>query len=284
MKVMKLVRFDFWRETMRRFFLLPLLLLLTACSIPTRVTPTPAGNLIATMVAATLQAMTPVAPPTLLETSTPFATDTPAPTLTPSTGRVSGSVCYLDKGLVEMVLYFEDSKTGQLFKKSVSQPREVYSIELPPGSYKIYGWPPDYTVGVMVKGMQTVDVAPGSFQPGIDFCDYSKGPYGVPYPPGYSPSKERGSISGSISGYGGGDQLTVVAFNLTSGYWYYVILMPGVTTFSITDLPAGRYQVVAYDRLGVTGGTQPDIYVVGSKETKTEINQWGGGFPANPVK
>jgi hypothetical protein len=269
---------------MRRFIFLFTVLLLTACSLPSRATPTPAGDPIATMVAATLQAMTPAVSATPPETPTPSATDTPAPALTPTTGRVSGNVCYLDKNLVEMVLYFEDSKTGQVFQKSVSKPREVYSIELPPGTYKIYGWPPDYTVGVMVKGLQTVDVTPGGFLPGIDFCDYSKGPYGVPYPPGYSPSKERGSIAGTISGYGGSDQLTVVAFNQTTGYWYYVILMPGVSTFSMTDLPAGRYQVVVYDTHGATGGTQPEIYVVGSKETQVEISQWGGGFPANPLQ
>ena len=266
----------------QKIFLLSVFtLFLAACSMPARTTPTPAGDLLATMVAATLQAITPPAPPS---TATPEPTWTPAPTLTPATGRVSGAVCYLDKGLIQMVLYFEDTKTGQLFEKSVSSPKDVYSIELPPAKYKIYGWPPDYTVGVMVKGMQTVDVAPGSFQPAIDFCDYSQGPYGVPYPPHYSPSKERGSISGVISGYSGGERLTVVAFNQTTGYWYFVILMPGVTTFSITELPAGRYQVVAYDRLGVTGGTQPEIYVVGGKETKVEISQWGGDFPANPVK
>ncbi len=272
---------------MRRTFLLLLAfaLFLAACNLPARSTPTPVSSgLVSTVVAATLQAMTPAATPAPTETPTPVATDIPLPTLTPSTGRINGRACYQDKGLLEIVLYFQEKRTGQVFQKSVASPKEVYSMELPPGTYKIYGWTPDFTVGVMVKGVDMVDVAPGGLLPGIDFCDFSRGPYGVPYPPDFSPSKERGSISGAISGYGGGRQLTVVAFNQTTGYWYYVILMPGVTTFSITELVAGRYQVVVYDDLGVTGGSQPDIYVIAGKETKIEISQWGGTYPANPVK
>jgi hypothetical protein len=269
---------------MRRFYLFPLFFLLAACALPARVTPTPAGDPLATMVAATLQAMTPVATATPPATATPSSTATSAPTATPITGRVSGKACYQDKGMLQVVLYFEETATGQLFQKTLDAPKEVYSIELPPGVYKTYGWPPDYTIGVMVNGHKTVTVQAGQFLTGVDFCDYSLGPYGVPYPPGFSPSKARGSISGTVSGYSGSAGLTVVAFNQTTGYWYYVILMSGETAFTIADLPAGRYQVVAYGGLGVTGGTQPDIYVVGGQETKIEISNWGGGFPENPVK
>jgi len=274
---------------MRRTFLLCLCFLLTACSPSVRATPTPAADLLATIVAATFEAMTPAAATmplaaTVTPPEIPTAIATAPPRPTPGPGRVSGSVCYVEKGLIEMTLYFENIATSQLFQESVRAPKDVYSIELPPGTYKMYGWPPDYTVGVTVVGTEVVTITPGSFQSAVDFCDYSRGPYGVPYPPNFSPSKERGSISGNISGYGGADRLTVVAFNQGTGYWYYVILMPGQLEFSIAELPAGRYQVVAYDSLGTTGGTQPDIYVLGGKNVKADISSWGGGYPSNPVK
>jgi hypothetical protein len=270
---------------MRRFLLfLSLIFLLVGCSLPARATPTPAPDLLATIVAATMQAVASAVPPTPSLTPPPLPTETPQPPPTPGPGRVSGKACYREKGMIEMVLYFENVTTAQVFKEAVKAPKEVYSIELPPGTYKMYGWPPDYTVGVTVTGLEVVEITPGSFQPGVDFCDYSRGPYDVPYPPHFSPSKERGSISGTISNYGGGHGLTVVAFNQGTGYWYYVILMPGQLTFSIGGLPPGRYQVVAYDNLGATGGTQPEIYVLGGKDAKGDISSWGSGYPANPVR
>jgi hypothetical protein len=77
--------------------------------------------------------------------------------------------------------------------------------------------------------------------------------------------------------------LTVVAFNQGTGYWYYVLLMPGVYDFTISELPAGRYQVVAYDGLGAAGGSSADIYVLAGQAASGGISTWSGDFPANPV-
>lgn len=260
--------------------------LLAGCNMP-EATPEPtsasAQELMGTIVAATLQAMEPQASPQL-ETPTPLPTQPPAATATASMGKVSGKVCYQNKGMVQLTLYFQESTGDKVWTQSVSRPAETYSIDLPPGKYKIYGWPPDYTMGVLVKDRATVDVSLSQPVTNLDFCDYSKGPFAVPYPPGFSPSKERGSIAGTISGYQGEGSLTVVAFNQANGYWYYFILLRGQTNYEIPDLPAGRYQVVAYGDDGVTAGTEPNVYVVAGQKAIADISNWGGGYPANPVK
>jgi len=277
---------------MRRTFLILMLFmsLLTACSAP-QSAPTAEGqdsqNLIETVVAATFQAMTPQASPPAAQTSIPelSITDTPVATATPPIAKVSGKVCYHDPSMLDLTIYFQNTADDKLWTQSVSRPQEDYSIELPAGKYRVYAWPPDYTVGVLVKDKPTVDVALGRDVTGLDLCDYSQGPFAAPYPPGVSPSKAQGSISGVISGYGGGNDVsfTVVAFNQGTGYWYYLKLLAGQTDYSIPDLPAGRYQVVVYDGKGVTAGTSPDVYVVAGKDTTADIDQWGGGYPPNPA-
>ena len=279
---------------MRRTFLFFVLfvLLLTACNLPqpgVDATPQPAGDLMATVVAATFQAMTPQASPVAqtVTPAVPAAAETPVATSTASTVKVSGKVCYHDKNMLALTVYFQNTADDKLWQQSVSRPNETYSIDLPAGKYKVYAWPPDYTVGVLVKDKPTVDVTSAQPLTGLDLCDYSQGPFAVPYPPGVSPSSAQGSISGNISGYGGnGNEIsfTVVAFNQGTGYWYYVILLIGQKDFVLSNLPAGRYQVVAYDGAGITGGTQPTVYVVAGQNTSADISSWGDGYPANPVK
>ncbi len=269
---------------MKRIFLLIVISawLLAACNLPapaSEATADPARDLMGTVVAATFQAMTPQASPQV-ETPTPPASATP----TASTSKVSGKVCYHDKGMVQLTLYFQLEGSDKIFTQSVSRPNETYSLELLPGKYKIYGWPPDYTIGVLVENKPSIDVTLSQPISHLDFCDYSQGPFAVPYPPGVSPSKAAGSIAGTISGYAGDGSITVVAFNQGTGYWYYFILLIGQTDFIIPDLPAGRYQVVAYDESGVTGGTDTNVYVVAGQKTTANISNWGGGYPANPVK
>jgi hypothetical protein len=273
---------------MRQFFpsVVIFVLLLTACNIPQpgqQPTVDPGRDLMGTVVAATFQAMTPLASPQV-ETPTAAATSTPAATATASTSKVSGKVCYHDKGMVQLTLYFQNTTDDKVLTQSVSRPNETYNIELLPGKYKIYGWPPDYTIGVLAENKPTIDVTLSHPIINLNFCDYSQGPFAAPYPPGVSPSKAAGSITGTISGYAGHDSLTVVAFNQGTGYWYYFILLVGQTDFAIPDLPAGRYQVVAYDKNGSSGGTEPNIYVIAGQKTIANISNWGGGYPANPVK
>lgn len=251
-------------------------LLLVACNLPRRDSPAQ-NDLAGTLVAATLQAMTQQPTSAIPPTDTPTLTPTAAP------AKVSGKVCYHDSGMIELTLYFQNTADSKLWTQSVSRPSDIYSIDLPAGTYQVYGWPPDYTVGVLVKGKPTIAVGAAQELAGVDFCDYAQGPFAVPYPPGFSPSTARGSISGNIYGYPGSDKLTVVAFNKNTGYWYYVILLYNQYNFSITDLPAGRYQVVAYGDNGIAGGTQPTIYVIGGQNTLADITDWSSNYPANPV-
>ncbi len=262
--------------------------LFSACSlsqIGTEPTVEPArGDLIKTVVAATFQALTPQNP-AQVGTATPEApTAIPLPSATPTavTVNVSGKVCYQNKGMVELTLYFLPDGSDKPLTQTVKRPEETYSMALPPGKYQIYGWPPDYTIGVLAENKPTLDVSNAKPVTNLDFCDYSKGPFAVPYPPGVSPSKAAGSISGTISGYQGEGPLTLVATNQGSGYWYYFILLISQTDFEMPDLPAGRYQVVAYDESGITGGTEPNVYVVAGQKTTITISNWGGGFPPMP--
>src|SRR6187431_3158240 len=118
---------------MKRIFLLIVIsaLLLAACNIPapaSEATSDPARDLMGTVVAATFQAMTPQASQQV-ETPTPAATSTPAATPTSSTGKVSGKVCYHDKGMVQLTLYFQLEGSDKIFTQSVSRPNETYSLE-----------------------------------------------------------------------------------------------------------------------------------------------------------
>jgi hypothetical protein len=257
--------------------------LLAACNLPTRSSdPAAANALMGTIVAATMRAVTPQASPTLAATPTAEATATPTVTPTPASVKVSGKVCYHDSNILQLVLYFENSTSKAVLTKTVNKPVEKYDIDLPAGTYKIYGWPTDYSIGVLASGRPTITVADGQPQQGVDFCDYSQGA-SVPYPPGLSAASVQGSVAGNIYGYGGSGHLTVVAFNQTTGYWFYVILQKGESAYSISGLPAGTYQVVAYDGSGNAGGTAPNIAVGAGQAAVADISNWSGSFPSNPA-
>lgn len=264
-------------------------ILLSACNFPGEKPATnPDQDLVGTVVAATFQAMTQVKTPQaspLAETATPAPppVETITPTPTVAAAKVSGKVCYHDKSILALTIYFQDTgDEKKLWSQTVSRPAETYSIELPPGKYRVYAWAPDYTIGALAKDRPTIDVALGTSITGLDLCDYSQGPFAVPYPPGFSPSKERGSISGVVFGYQGSERLTVVSFNQTTGYWYYTVLLPGQTEYEIKDLPAGRYRVVAYGEAGAAAGAD-DVYVVAGKNTVADVSNWDGSYPSNPV-
>jgi len=256
-----------------------LIFLLAACNRPSSQVSAPAPEL-PTMVAATLSALTP--PPTF----TPEPTYTPVPPATPSSATVSGKVCYPDKGIIRLTIYFQSAvAAAQVQTVTLDRPTETYSLELAPGTYSVFAWPPDYTRGVLPSSGMNVILPPGGNLTGIDLCDFSGGASAVPYPAGFTPATGPGSISGRVIGYTGpaATQMAVVAFNQGTGYWYYVLLMPGVSDFTISDLPAGRYQVVAYDGLGAAGGSE-DVYVLAGQPASADIRNWGGTYPANPVK
>ena len=273
---------------MRRNTVLMILItfLLVACNMPAKPpSADPAKDLMGTVVAATMQALKPQASPKPSATPlllTPAVTATPSVTPTPVSVKVSGKVCYHDSNILQLVLYFENSTSKAVLTKTVNKPVEKYDIDLPAGTYKIYGWPTDYSIGVLASGRPTITVADGQPQQGVDFCDYSQGA-SVPYPPGLSAASVQGSVAGNIYGYGGSGHLTVVAFNQTTGYWFYVILQKGESAYSISGLPAGTYQVVAYDGSGNAGGTAPNIAVGAGQAAVADISNWSGSFPSNPA-
>ena len=268
------------------FCILAVLILLAGCNLPRAVTPSPAE--LSTMVARTMeaiQALTPEGQPTPL--ATPAAAEATVfvlpPTPTPNTGEVSGEVCYRDGSMSQLTLYFTNTNTGVVLDFPVSRPQTTYTYQLEPGTYTVYGWPPDYSIGVLYEG-GSFQVRAGEETADIDICDWSHGPFDVPYPPGYSPLTGSGSISGGIYGYpyGGLPTMYVVAFNQTTGYWYWVGTAPGVAWYSFDEVPAGRYQVVAYDITGNAGGCQTIVIVSGGSASTCDCNDWGGGYPGMP--
>lgn len=264
--------------------LLTLGLLAAFCNMPSAGPAQRPPDAMATMVAATLQALTPQATPTAAFAPTSETTFTPVPTPTPGTGEVSGRACFRS-GMTALAAYFENTATGQVVELALTSGQPVYKIDLPVGTYRAYGWPPDFSIGVLYEG-GTFQVFAGQKTTGIDLCDWFHGPFDVPYPPGYTPAQTVGSISGGIYGYPGSAsaKLTIVAFNQTTYFWYWVSPAPGVRAYTITNLPPGTYQVVAYDDGGSAGGTAVNIVVIAGQVTAADIANWGGSYPANPLK
>ena len=265
-----------------RLWFIALLLILSACSPLDSAAPTQDDPLVGTIVALTMEAMTPQATPTLAFTPVPTM---PPVTPTPYTAEVSGKVCYRDGSMSQLTIYFQNTATGQVIELPVGRPQTDYTIQLLPGTYRPYGWPPDFSIGVLYKG-GTFVAAAGHKVTGIDLCDWEHGPFDVPYPPGFQPAEQFGTIAGSISGYPHGNlpRLTIVAFSQDTSYWYWVGTAAGQAYFTFTDLPVGGYQVVAYDASSHAGGC-PTIVTVRAGETAVaNITDWAGSYPANPVR
>ncbi len=273
------------------FLSLILVAVLTACGLSGSGLSEQDDSLLGTIVALTMQAMTPL--------GTPGASQTDLLAATPNslTGRVEGRVCYTRGAITAMTAYFQNTLTGAVTEADLAAGADAFQKDLPPGSYIAYAWLPDFSVGGLYSACPngsgcdnhtplTFTVAAGQSTPGIDLCDWYHGPFDVPYPPGFSPGATVGSISGSIYGYpgGAGAQLTVVAFNPKTKYWYYVNLLPGGRYYTIEGLPPGTYQVVAYDSSGSAGGTSANIAVAAGEDTTADISDWSGSFPSNPVK
>lgn len=284
----------------------------SACNLPGQTPTQPSDQVMASMVASTLQAMTKTAEFSAGQPETPTSdaltgasSSTPENSLitqtptTSSTGKVTGLVCYIEVTSTPLVVYFQNTGTGQVVEMpvSVSNYQAPYTTELEPGSYIAYAWTSDFSIGGTYSACGSVsgcsDATPKSFTVNagqtvekIDVCDWSHGPFDVPYPPGFQPEAKFGIISGGVYGYPYGElpQLTIVAFNKSSGYWYWVGTAVGQSYFTITDIPAGTYQVVAYDGSGHAGGTSVNIELKGGQTANADINNWAGSFPSNPLK
>ncbi len=265
------------------------LFLLVSCNLP-RGTPesTLDPNLVATIVEETLAgfaspmvAMSPTVAPL------PDATPTVKSSSTPVTSKVTGKVCFPKSGRADMRAFFQETDRGTVSELAISASSNEYEITLDPGNYMAYVWLTDFSFGGMYStgtSPAVFSIFPGETTSGIDLCDWNNGPFDVPYPPGYEPQQTTGSISGSITyPYGDIPQLTVVAYSKSTPYWYWVGTAQGQSFFTISGLPPGNYQVVAYDGSNRAGGS-PVVLVKAGDAASANVTDWGGSYPANPLK
>ncbi|MDP2976328.1 MAG: carboxypeptidase-like regulatory domain-containing protein, partial [Anaerolineales bacterium] len=70
----------------------------------------------------------------------------------------------------------------------------------------------------------------------------------------------------------------------TPYYWYWAGTAAGQVYYTVTDLPPGDYQIVAYDYAGHAGGSPAIVTVIAGQTTNADISDWASGWPANPLK
>jgi hypothetical protein len=238
-------------------------------------------------------------------------------------GGAAGSICYPSETIPPMTAYFQDVASGEVTTLDIQDGQSSYEVALPPGTYIAFAWLPGFSIGVAYTlavpcGLQAecdnhsliaFTVAPGDFTDGIDLCDWY-GPEGsVPLPPGVvvaetstatptmtqppppPTSVQLGGLAGSLSYPSEGiPQLVVVAFNIDTGYWWWVGTVVNQASYGFSDIPAGRYQVVAYApsglEAGYASGTSLRTVVVQGGQTTSGINlsDWypGGTYRAKP--
>lgn len=272
--------------------LLAAALVLAGCRDGAAQTPAPTTDLVGTMVAETLAAVPTITPAVVTEIATPtlalFAS------ATPGTGEVGGRVCY-PSGASAMTAYFEQSSSHEVTELALTGRQPNYSLSLVPGTYIAYAWLNDFSQGGSYSKCGADDsckdakplafpILAGDKLDGIHLCDWSHGPFDIPYPPGHPVESATGRLSGTIRHYpyGGLPELTVVAFNQGNGYWYWIGTATGQSSYSIADLPPGRYQAVAYDSDGHAGGSAV-VAVTAGQTTETDVADWGGSYPDNPA-
>lgn len=171
-----------------------LMLAALAC-LPGSGDPTPvAGDAVATSVAATLTAVSGDGP----GTTVPPTTVPPTVTALPTTGTVSGNICYPSDHIPAMMAYFEEISTHALIPMPVALNQSNYTIDLPPGTYHAYIWNEEYNIGGSYSqavpcglhvgctdhSLLPVNVVAGGAVAGIDLCDWYGNPGDVPVPPG----------------------------------------------------------------------------------------------------
>lgn len=275
----------------------------------------------ATAVAETLTSLPTEIPPTEIPTDLPeidstatpteplAPTDTPVPSPTPLEFNVSGNICFPGGEIPPMTAFFEATDSQLLVELPITAGQSSYSLKLPAGTYIAYAWLVDFSRGGLYSravpcGMNeecedhtvlAFNVSEDTLLTGIDLCDWYAGPFNVPYPPGRAQEQLTGAISGSLSYIL--DEipgLRVVAFNLSTNYWYWSSTPEGQSFYSIAELPPGTYHVVAYDAEGRAGGhagRNHDLLPVAVRSGETtsgvDITDWQapeGTFPPDPTR
>jgi hypothetical protein len=251
------------------------------------------------------QVSQPTPSPSAVLTPTHTATITP----TPQGDNVMGKICYPGESIPAMTAYFEETDTHAVVELPITAGQDHYATILPSGTYLAYAWLPDFSYGglysqAVLCGLKTTckdhhplpfEVKTGEILKNIDLCDWYAGPYNVPYPPGKEPTQITGGVSGALNyPAGAAPELHVVAFNLTTHNWYYVVTNPGASTYRIDQLPPGNYQVIGYDPDGNAGGHADaghkliEVTVKAGEVTAgIDLNDWHappGAFPPDPTR
>jgi hypothetical protein len=116
----------------------------------------------------------------------------------PTTGLVSGRICYPSERIPAMSLYFSQPENDNLTELVVRENQDSYQISLDPGSYFVFAWVESYQVGGMYTqavqcgmGDDCTDHSPlpisvfaGEQLAGIDVCDWVHPEESLPLPPG----------------------------------------------------------------------------------------------------
>ena len=167
-----------------------------------------------------------------------------------SVSYVSGKVCFPSEHIPPMTLFFQRLSDNHLTQIPIQENQTAYTTKLDPGDYNAYAWLDGFSLGgAYTYSMQNdhrlkpFTVTSKEDVRGIDICDWYGGPGSVPYPPNIS----GGMISGTLS-YPSEfiPPLRVVAFNLTTGRYYWVDTQRDQVTYQISNLTPGTYHVVAY--------------------------------------
>lgn len=242
-------------------------------------------------------------------TPQPSPTDTTTPSPTQPVKNVKGMVCFPGGDIPAMTIFFEDTENEKVIELPIDAGQKSYEQSLQPGTYIAYAWLTDFSRGGLYsKAVQcgltsncddhTVlpfTLSGSEVNDSVDLCDWYAGPFNVPYPPGKNTEDVTGAISGSLSYIQGKPpELRVVAFNLGTNYWYWVYTLSGQQSYTLSNLPAGIYNVVAYDNSGHAGGYAeadhsllPVTVKPGETSKGINISDWDapeGSFPPDPTR
>jgi hypothetical protein len=117
----------------------------------------------------------------------------------PTSGVVSGKICFPSDTIPEMTLFFQSTNTERTISYQAHEGQNSYSLELEPGTYHAYSWLPE---GMLIGGMYStavpcgleasctdhsllpVEVKAGKETSGVDICDWYADPGTAPLPPG----------------------------------------------------------------------------------------------------
>ncbi|MBK6645718.1 MAG: hypothetical protein IPG44_08180 [Anaerolineales bacterium] len=275
------------------------------------------------IVQATFQALTAQAPAA-----------TPVPDDNASTGGIAGKLSYPSEGIPPLLVVAFNVNSVEFYWIQTAQNQTFYQMDnLPIGTYHVAAYAlPDgklagrydqfYVCGLHQGCADTnwvdVQVQAGITVQNVDPGNWYAGAENYPPMPFFDPTQASGSgiinpgipAPGSISGqlsYPSSfiPSMTVVAFEVDSVNYHYVVTNENSSTYQIDDLSPGQYYVVAYPNgdSSIPGGYSQAVpcgllascadhslipVTVNSDETTTGINPGDfyappGTFPASPV-